>query len=173
VFERALFLNGVFEEVLSEIWSVQEDLPEQILFLQPYSAERIVELKRIPPTVDAPLQLFASTSEELGLVSFTGELVGWRDRRSMPTKVKTLIDRVIRELQPNEQKVYPEARGIECTNLLCVRRLRPIGERFPVTRLKLIRKGRTVAGARATAGGWYYVAPLSKTEPESGREENQ
>lgn len=173
MFKRALFLNGVFEEVLSEIWSVQEDLPEQILFLQPYSAERIVELERIPPTVDAPVQLFASTSEKLGFVSFAGELVGWRDKRSMPAQVKTLIDRVIGELQPNEGNVYAKARGIECTNLLFVRRLRPIGKPFSVTRLRLLRKGRSVAGARATAGGWYYVAPLSDTELESGSEENQ
>jgi hypothetical protein len=33
----ALFMNGVFESVLEEILQIQSVLPEQIMFLQPYS----------------------------------------------------------------------------------------------------------------------------------------
>ena len=33
---NGVFVNGVYEDVLIEILEIQSELPEQILFLQPY-----------------------------------------------------------------------------------------------------------------------------------------
>ena len=41
---EALFINGVYESVLEEICRTQSVLPDQILFLQPYSSRPIVDL---------------------------------------------------------------------------------------------------------------------------------
>jgi hypothetical protein len=40
----ALFLNGVYERVLADMTRVQRVVPEQILYLQPYSSTRIVHI---------------------------------------------------------------------------------------------------------------------------------
>lgn len=55
--EEALFLNGVYEDVLREILLIQKELPEQILFLQPYSSNTITRLRDDPPSVESPMRL--------------------------------------------------------------------------------------------------------------------
>jgi hypothetical protein len=54
---EALFLNGVYEDVLKEILQVQETLPEHILFLQHYKSEANVRLREEVPSVDNPSPL--------------------------------------------------------------------------------------------------------------------
>ncbi len=58
--DYSLFLNGVFEEVLDDIYKVHQFLPEQVLYLQPYAGQPIKNLADEPPSVDDPLQLFLS-----------------------------------------------------------------------------------------------------------------
>ena len=48
---EALFINEVYESVLEEILRTQTLLPEQILFLQPYSSRPILDLQIFPPSV--------------------------------------------------------------------------------------------------------------------------
>lgn len=63
--QEALFINGVYAEPLREILSIQIELPEQILFLQPYSSNAISRLRDEPPTIDDPMQLFISITTDL------------------------------------------------------------------------------------------------------------
>ncbi|MBH8555401.1 hypothetical protein I8751_24265 [Nostocaceae cyanobacterium CENA357] len=61
----ALFINGVFESVLEEILQVQKVLPEQIMFLQPYSGKTMKQLRDNLPSVESPMRLFISTTVDL------------------------------------------------------------------------------------------------------------
>jgi hypothetical protein len=161
--EGAPFLNGVYEGVLEEIIRLQEHLPEQILFLQPYSKEAIRLLKLDPPSTDEPMQILISPTQDLGKIAFVGEVVGWRDKRKLDEPTRLAISRVIWTLQPGEGGLYDQVRGVECTNLLLVRRMRHLRQPIPVGTLKLRSKGRTIAGKRSTAGGWAYVEPVAFT----------
>jgi hypothetical protein len=78
---EGLFLNGVYEEVLAQIVKVQDVLPHQILYLQPYAGGAIARLRDDPPTPQAPMLLLASTTKDLGIVQYAGEVVGWDDKR--------------------------------------------------------------------------------------------
>jgi hypothetical protein len=72
----ALFINGVFESVLEDILQVQDVLPEQIMFLQPYSGKTIQKLRQDRPSVESPMRLFVSTTVDLVNVSYQAEIVG-------------------------------------------------------------------------------------------------
>ena len=78
--EEAIFINGVYRGVIEEILLVQEHVPEHIMFLQPHSAERIVHLADHPPSVEDRVRLFLSTTEELPIVRYTAEIVGWDNK---------------------------------------------------------------------------------------------
>src|SRR4051812_41333613 len=105
---EALFPNGVYESVLKEVLAVQEGLPEQIMFLQPYKSHAIVRLRDNPPTVDAPMRLLISLTTDLKHVRYSAEIVGWDDKlklRENPPRHRVL-NRLICTLQPNEGGLY-------------------------------------------------------------------
>ena len=155
--DEAVFINGIYRGVLEEILVVQKHLPEQILFLQPYKSQPIRRLMENPPSVDDPVQLLASTTENLGSVQFVGEIVGWDDKRALNIDRWRALSRVVWSLQPNEGGVYPDAAGSPCVNLLHVRRLRTLKKALPVTQLIKTVDGRPIEGERSSAGNWTYV----------------
>ena len=160
---EALFLNGVYEEVLRDILRIQSVLPEQILFLQPYSGRPMVRLRDNPPTVESPMRLFLSTTTDLATVSYMAEIVGWDDKRMLSDKKRRVLNRIIYCLQPTEDGVYDASRAGDgrSVNLLHVRRLQKVEPPFGVERLIKINDGRPLSAGRTTAGGWAYV----KSEP--------
>lgn len=156
--DEAIFLNGVFRDVLEEIHAVHEVLPEQILFLQPYATDPIKKLHDAPPSVDDPAGLFLSTSDNLGEIEFVAEVVGVDDKRSLDPGRRQVIERILATFQSTEEKgVDPGTSDEPQVNLLHVRRLRRLDESIPVTRLIKTSDGTPIAGARSTAGGWAYV----------------
>ncbi len=160
--DEALFLNGVFEAVLAEILEVQEQLPEQIMFLQPHSSRAIVNLRELPPTLDDPVQLLISTTTELPTVQYTAEIVGWDDKLSLSDEKRHVLSRIIWTLQPREGGLYDLSKvpNAKSANLLHVRRLRKLQEPFEVSRLVKTNDGTPVSPDRTTAGGWSYVCAL-------------
>lgn len=156
---NGLFINGVFENVLQEILAVQSQLPEQIMFLQPYSGSRIVELAETPPSLNDPVPLFVSPSHDLSNIHFAGEIVGWDDKRSLNEAKKRVLNRLIFTLQPGEDGLYLQAQGIECVNLLHVRRLKRLAKPFSVGGLTNARDGTQLSPNRSRSGGWVYVVP--------------
>jgi hypothetical protein len=84
----ALFLNGVYEHVLADIANVQRVVPEQILYLQPYSAARMAKLYTWEPSPDNPIPVYMSTTDNLAMVSYEGEIVGVWDSGSFPETLK-------------------------------------------------------------------------------------
>jgi hypothetical protein len=155
---EALFLNGVYESVLEEILAIQSVLPEQIMFLQPYKSVAIIRLRDDRPSVDDPMQLLVSLTTSLATVSFSGEIVGWDDKRQLPGSARhRVLNRLICTLQPNEGGLYnlSQAQDGESVNLLHVRRLR-LAKPFSVSRLTKS-DGEPESDHRTTAGGWAYI----------------
>ena len=154
-----VFLNGVYEDVLTEILAVQEHLPDQTLFLQPYSGSPIVRLRNDPPSVDSPVPLLISVTTDLPTVRYKAEIIGWDDKRTLPIVKREVLNRIIGTLQPNEKGLYDASRveGAPSVNLLYVRRLRKLSEPFGIEKLTKVVDGEPASPGRTTAGGWVYV----------------
>jgi hypothetical protein len=102
---EAIFLNGVYKSVLEEILQIQAQLPEHIMFLQPYKGEAIVRLRENPPSVDDSVQLLMSLTEDLPTVHYVAEIVGWDDKRNLSEKKRRVVNRLICTLQPREDGI--------------------------------------------------------------------
>jgi hypothetical protein len=166
--QQALFINGVYESVLEEILKTQSVLPEQILFLQPYGPRPILDLQHSPPSVDDPMRLFLSTTDDLGHVRYTAEIVGWDDKTLLTGERRAAIERVLNALQPGEHGLYDASRapGGKSINLIHIRRLKRFDQPFPVQRLLKVYGGGPLL-PRTQAGGWAYVwAELAPEHPE-------
>jgi len=157
--DEALFLNGVWESVLQDILAIQAHLPEQIMYLQPYSGGRIVHLAEDPPTVDDPVRLLMSVTDDLPTVRYVCEIVGWDDKRQLRGKKLTLLNRIIYAFQWTEEGVYGYGYDEEhpCVNLLYVRRMKKLTKPFSVGELIVTSSGEPHSTDRSTAGGWSYV----------------
>ena len=155
--DYALFINGVFEDVLKDIFDVQMHLPELPLFLQPYSKERIVKLAEDPPTTDDPVRIFFSLTDDLNHIHYTGELVGWRDKKKLQNAELMIMNRLIYMFQRTENGVYRKVGKKKCKNLLLVRRMKKISKPFSVAELYLISTDEPHSIDRTTSGGWSYV----------------
>ena len=161
--EEALFINGVYEEVLEEILLIQKELPEHIMYLQPYSPRPIIHLHDDPPAWERPTKLYISITTDLSNVHFTAEIVRWDDKRKFTEEKRHVLNRVIWTLQPNEGGLYDASRvkGKPSVNLLHIRRLQRIVPPFSVSRLIKTSDNKPVSTARTTSGGWVYVKPPS------------
>ena len=154
---EGIFINGVYRGVLSYIHNVQTLVPEQILYLQPYSGERIVKLSENPPSTEYPVRLFLSLTDDLPTVRYTCEIVAWHDKRELTGRKREIIDTVIRSFEHTENGVYPVQHGVECVNLLGVWRMRELSKPFSVAELRKVSNDEPVSTNRQTAGGWVYV----------------
>ena len=154
---EGIFINGVFSSVIDEILAVQRCVPEQVLYLQPYAGDRIAELHKARPSVDRPMRLFISLTDDLPTVHYTCEIVGWDDKRELTGKKREIIEAVIKTFQPGEEEVYTQRRGTECVNLLHVWRMRRLAQPFSVAELVNARHDQPVSTNRTTSGGWVYV----------------
>jgi 5-methylcytosine-specific restriction protein A len=156
---EALFINGVYESVLQEILAVQGELPEHLMYLQPYSGYAITKLKAAPPTVDEPVRLYVSTTDDLAMVSYQAEIVGWEDKRKLSQTKRDVLNRVIGALQPGEEGgLYNAAKeGKESVNLLYIRRLQKLDIPFRVSELTKTSNNEPYSENRSQSGGWSYV----------------
>lgn len=157
--DEAIFLNGVYRDVIEAILLVQGQLPEHIMFLQPHSSERIVHLACNPPSVEDRVRLFLSTTEELPTVRYTAEIVGWDNKTELPEARANVVRRLIWTLQPEETGLYHIGEGekVQSTNLLHVWRMTELRKPFSVAELVLTSTGEHHSPGRTTAGGWSYV----------------
>lgn len=160
---EALFINGVYESVLKEILWVQAELPEQILFLQPFASTAISRLRDDTPTVDDPMWLYLSTTTDLPTVRYAAEVVGWDDKRALSDAKRRVLSRLLWTLQPNEGGLYDASNteSGQSVNLLHIPRLKELEKPFSVGRLIKTSDGQPVSEGRTTAGGWAYVQPLA------------
>ena len=152
----ALFLNGVYKKTLEEILQTQCTNPDQPLFLQPYSSSPIVKLKNAPPSVEFPIQLYTSTTDDLAVVSYIAEIVGWEDKTRLNPARRAEIEMTLESYQPEEGGLFNGTSSGESINLISVRRLRTTSK-FSVSELVKIRDGKPLSTNRSRAGGYSYV----------------
>lgn len=162
--ETALFMNGIFRVVLDEVADAQAQHPGQILFLQPYAGRPIKILRDNIPSPEAPVTLYASTSDDMTKVAYTGEVVGWEDKTTMNAARREEVIAVMRQYQPKYQGPFndPElynlgADGKTSPNLLHIRNLVKVDPPFSVTQLIKDSDGFPLAANRSRGGGWSYV----------------
>lgn len=157
---EALFINGMYESVLQEIMQVQSEILEESFFLQPYSPKRIRKLWKDPPTVETPMQLFLSTTEELATVRYEAEIVGWDDKRTLSEAKRDVLNSLITRLQPRQEgglyNALPVKRG-QSVNLIHIRRLQFLANPYSVEQFRKTSDGKPLSSNRKTAGGWAYV----------------
>ena len=159
--DRAIYLNGVFKSVLEEIVTAQDASPYQVLFLQPYSASPIIYLRDNLPTVGDPVRLYVSISSDLQQVRYTANIVGWRDKSTIPhdSDLRRSILQTLETHQPGEGGLYNVPEGGFSCNLIYVTRMCKLSQPFGVDNLILVNDNRPVSLNKAMPGGWMYVWP--------------
>ena len=163
--EQALFINGIYRNGLDEILETQSVTPDETLFLQPYSASLIAMLRDNPPTIEDPVTLYASTTDDLTTVSYTAYIVKWEDKTQMDRSRRNAVDETIRSFQPTERGLFdtPPESTKPCRNLLSIQRLIKLPSPFTVTNLIKISDDMPLSTNRTRSGGW---SPVHK--PEAG-----
>ncbi|MBM3236651.1 hypothetical protein FJZ31_10195 [Candidatus Poribacteria bacterium] len=156
---EALFINGIYEGTLEPIVEVQKDIPEQVLYLQPYSGYQIKRLAEIKPSVNNPIRLFASITNDLSHIHYIGDIVGWEDKREMSDKRREKLNRIV-EIQ--DEEIYLEIDGKECINLIHVKNMKRLSKPFSVEALTKISDNKPLSPNRTTAGGWAYVFDIEE-----------
>jgi len=158
--QKALFLNGVYRSVLDEILSAQKTSPASVYYLQPYSSEKIKLLYESELTKDNPMSLYISTTDSLGMISYSADVIGWEDKREIPSNRLQVLNQHIQKWQPGEEEIYMTAPGgRECVNLISIVNLRQFTN--PISVGNLIKTSdKSPLRARTQAGRWSYVFEL-------------
>ena len=157
--ETALFINGIFDSVLEEILEAQSQSPDLVCLLQPYSGRPIRKFQDHPPTPEAPVTLFASTTSDLQNVSHVAEIIGWEDKTRMTGARRAALNDFIKSHQPKEGELYDYSStpGKPSLNLLHVRGVVKVDKSFPVAKLVKDSDKKPLATNRSRSGGWSYV----------------
>lgn len=156
----AIFLNGVFESVLLEIIQAQEVNSGLVCYLQPYSRSDIVQLREEGPTADEPVELYVSTTVDLGTIRYRGLIVGWESKGQISSERLAILNSHIAKFQPDEEEIYLVGdKGQRFANLLSIASLEKLSSPVPVGCLIKISDGAPVK-KRSRAGGWSYVSRL-------------
>lgn len=159
VVNHALFINGIFRTVLDQILATQANNPGHPLFLRPSSSSPIAMLKTRPPTSDAPVILYASTTDDLNMVSHTAEVIKWEDITDIsPARIEH-VNEILSLHQPCEGLISGQSES--SINLLSIRRLTKFLESFSTGELVKVSDGQPLSDNRTRAGGWSPVYPLN------------
>ena len=81
--ETALFINGVYEDVLDEIIKSKETNLDMVFYLQPFSTSSIRQLKNSPPDSQSSVPLYLSTTVQLNQICYMADIVGWEDKNEL------------------------------------------------------------------------------------------
>lgn len=153
---EALYLNGIFREVLDDIARIHENRPDLQLYLQPYTESPITHLRDNPPEKLDPVRLYASTSDDLRHVSFVADVIRWEDKTVMAPERRARVEKRLSDYQPTEDGLFNVPEDGVSRNLLCVLRMVRLDKPFPVVNL-IKTDNNEPLGMRATPGGWAYV----------------
>lgn len=162
---QALYINGVFEEVLEEIIKAQSNEKELVCTLQPYSGRVIKLLEGNDFNQNPSILYYISTTTDLKHVSYVAEIVGWENKRNLentPKKLKQLNEQIGKN-QPIQGEVYfhsDKEKTKECVNLIELKNLRKLVLPFQVGNLIKVSDG-TPYKPRTQAGGWSPVYEVS------------
>jgi 5-methylcytosine-specific restriction enzyme A len=157
--EKALFMNGIFEDVLVEILEGQKIHPEKVFYLQPYSESPIKQLKEHPPSLEFPVPLYISTTRQLNHICYYAEIIGWENKTDLSQDRLNILNSHIQEFQPKEREIYLEVKGKKCVNLIAIINLKITLNQLAT--VNLIKEGNgEPLKQRTRAGGYSYVYAL-------------
>lgn len=156
----ALYINGVFENVLEEICQAQSAEPGLICYLQPYSASTIVELSKEVPTEDDPVTLYISLTSSLNIVSYRAEIIGWENKQEIDPSRLAILNKHIKTHQPGETEIYMTGNNDQpAVNLISVINMERLETPIAVPNF-VKKKNNLPLKPRSRAGGWAYVKEL-------------
>jgi len=158
---QALFLNGVFEEVLEEIKEAQNNNHNLICFLQPYSGKIIKLLEQNNFEANTSIPFYISTTTNLNTIIYTAKIVGWENKREIVNQKEklALYDVQIKRTQPIQESIYffsDREETKECVNLIFVKNLKKLDIPFSTSNLTKI-SDNTPLLPRSRSGNWSYV----------------
>lgn len=88
---NALFINGILDSNPVDILKVQDELGASDAFLQPYKGQAIAMLPDTPPSKRKPVRLYMSTTEELGEIRHTAEIIRWENKQEMSASRRSQV----------------------------------------------------------------------------------
>jgi 5-methylcytosine-specific restriction endonuclease McrA len=155
---NALFINGIFEDVLAEILKAQDARGGGEFYLQPSKGEVIRYLKKRNPAPQDPIRLYASTTENLSQICYTAEVVRWEDKRELSEHRREDVAATLKRDQPSEAEYFEEFdRNInKAVNLVTIQSLRKLYSLHSTSILRKVSDGLPLK-KRTRAGGWSEV----------------
>jgi 5-methylcytosine-specific restriction enzyme A len=157
--EKSLFLNGIFDEVLEEIFEAQKSYLGKSFYIQPYGETPIKYLQDNLPNEINPVKVYMSTTKKLNIVCYEADIVGWEDKRLLTMEQKELLDKHFQQFQSYVGECYLEWQGKKPVNLISIKNLKKLPSQLPVEELIKTSDGLPLK-KRTRAGGWSYVFPL-------------
>lgn len=154
----ALFINGIYDSVLTEALAAQEARSGGVSYLQPYKGQVITMLREGAPTPKNPIRLYISTTANLSNICYTAEIIGWEDKRKLSARRRSTISEHLRRLQPDEENLFVGAEGVgeKAVNLITIQDLRRLDSLHPTSVLKKTSDGLPLK-KRSRSGGWSEV----------------
>lgn len=155
--DKAFFLNGVFESVLTEIIEMKNSADIGLAYLQPYATGSAKLLEQKSPSPLDPIIGYFSTTKRLTEITYSAEIIGWEDKRQLTDIRKKEVNSFLIKNQPGEDGLYLlNKEGKEYVNLIKIRNLKKLKRAIPVTHLTKV-SNKKPHGIRSQAGGWSTV----------------
>src|SRR5664280_1490184 len=154
--EQALFINGAYENVLDEIMKSQEKNAGMVFYLQPYSTSKIKQLSQYNPSVQSPLTLYLSITNQLNQICYVATIMRWENKQELTVNRLKGLNEHISKFQPGEEKIYLDVKGKNCINLISIINLKKLTNHLSVTNLLKVNDGKPLK-PRTRSGGWSYV----------------
>lgn len=122
---NALFINGIYPHVLAQIIEDQNSRGGGVSYLQPHTSGVIRPLRDGHPSLQAPMRLYASTSDNLSNVCYTADIIGWEDKRHLSTRRRQVIKKHFRDFQSGELDLFEgnQLSGKDSVNLITIQNL--------------------------------------------------
>ena len=156
---NALFINGIFDSNLGDILKAQDELGASDAFLQPYKGQAIAMLRVAPPSKSEPVRLYMSTTEELGEIRYTAEIIRWESKHEVSASRRSQVTKQLKKYQSSDEVRLFSGKSImgnKPVNLITIRNLTRLTV-FPSTSLlRKVSDGEPLK-KRTQSGGWSEV----------------
>lgn len=157
----ALFINGIYDQVLTEIMAAQQMLGGGEFFLQPYKGQAIGMLKAQRPSTENPIRLYMSTTENLSQICYTAEVIRWEDKRELSEQRRRKVREYLKSYQHGEVALFTGAENVgkKAVNLITIRSLVQHDTLHSTSLLRKAKDGLPLK-KRTRSGGWSEVYDL-------------
>ncbi len=157
----ALFINGIFDGVCTEILAAQKAQDGGESFLQPYKSQVIRMLQERKPTPEDPIRLYVSTTGNLSQICYTAEIIRWEDKRELSEQRRREVRHHLEMFQFKEVDLFTGAQenGEMAINLVSIRKLHRLDTLYPTSLLRKVSDSLPLR-KRTRSGGWSEVYDL-------------